>query len=297
MIDYHNLAQGVLRHQPGRGDAHLLRPHGRLDRGLRRDPAAVRRDRRDRRSRRVWTSSPEDEEPSPSTGSTCSPGRCTRPVDLVEQHQLLDRVAEMIDEGTIQTTLTQRAGPDQRGHAAGGAPPGRSGPDGRQGCRLGVVTRYASGRLSGHPGRRRPDGGRRRARGPRRRGDRGHRERDLRDRSAHVRRAHRGRTRPGARARTAGRGPGRGRGRAPGPARSAGGDPDPPVLRGLLQLRAWLLGRLPAGPAGRVRRGLRVRGHGPVPRRPGRPAAGAVRGRQLHPAAGRARRRRGKTTS
>ena len=41
---------GRARHQPGRGDAHLLRAHGRLDRGLRRDPAAVRRDRGHRRS-------------------------------------------------------------------------------------------------------------------------------------------------------------------------------------------------------------------------------------------------------
>jgi NADPH:quinone reductase-like Zn-dependent oxidoreductase len=32
-------------------------------------------------------------------------------LDLVEQHELLDRVAEMIDEGTIQTTLTQELGP------------------------------------------------------------------------------------------------------------------------------------------------------------------------------------------
>jgi zinc-binding alcohol dehydrogenase family protein len=34
-----------------------------------------------------------------------------QPVDMVEQHQLLDRVAEMIDEGTIRTTLSQRLGP------------------------------------------------------------------------------------------------------------------------------------------------------------------------------------------
>jgi NADPH2:quinone reductase len=32
-------------------------------------------------------------------------------LDMVEQHELLDRVAEMIDEGTIQTTLTQELGP------------------------------------------------------------------------------------------------------------------------------------------------------------------------------------------
>ncbi|HWG15971.1 MAG TPA: zinc-binding alcohol dehydrogenase family protein [Streptosporangiaceae bacterium] len=39
----------------------------------------------------------------------------TRPLqqtpDLVEQHELLDRVAEMVDEGTIRTTLTQELGP------------------------------------------------------------------------------------------------------------------------------------------------------------------------------------------
>jgi NADPH:quinone reductase len=39
----------------------------------------------------------------------------TRPLyqtlDMVEQHQLLDRAAEMVDEGTIRTTLSQRLGP------------------------------------------------------------------------------------------------------------------------------------------------------------------------------------------
>jgi NADPH2:quinone reductase len=39
----------------------------------------------------------------------------TRPLqqtpDMVEQHELLDRVAEMVDEGTIRTTLTQELGP------------------------------------------------------------------------------------------------------------------------------------------------------------------------------------------
>jgi NADPH:quinone reductase-like Zn-dependent oxidoreductase len=34
-----------------------------------------------------------------------------QPVDMVEQHQLLDRVADMIDEGTISTTLSQALGP------------------------------------------------------------------------------------------------------------------------------------------------------------------------------------------
>jgi zinc-binding alcohol dehydrogenase family protein len=34
-----------------------------------------------------------------------------QPVDMAEQHQLLDRVAEMIDEGTIRTTLSQQLGP------------------------------------------------------------------------------------------------------------------------------------------------------------------------------------------
>jgi NADPH:quinone reductase len=39
----------------------------------------------------------------------------TRPLqqtpDMVEQHNLLDRVAEMVDEGTIRTTLTRELGP------------------------------------------------------------------------------------------------------------------------------------------------------------------------------------------
>jgi NADPH2:quinone reductase len=39
----------------------------------------------------------------------------TRPLqqtpDMVEQHELLDRVAEMVDEGTIRTTLTRELGP------------------------------------------------------------------------------------------------------------------------------------------------------------------------------------------
>jgi NADPH:quinone reductase len=34
-----------------------------------------------------------------------------QPVDMAEQHDLLDRVADMIDEGTIRTTLTQELGP------------------------------------------------------------------------------------------------------------------------------------------------------------------------------------------
>jgi NADPH2:quinone reductase len=34
-----------------------------------------------------------------------------RPVDLAEQHELLDRVAGMVDEGTIRTTVTQELGP------------------------------------------------------------------------------------------------------------------------------------------------------------------------------------------
>ncbi|HEY2279271.1 MAG TPA: zinc-binding alcohol dehydrogenase family protein [Streptosporangiaceae bacterium] len=34
-----------------------------------------------------------------------------QPVDMVEQHQLLDRVAEMVDEGTIRTTLTRELSP------------------------------------------------------------------------------------------------------------------------------------------------------------------------------------------
>jgi NADPH:quinone reductase-like Zn-dependent oxidoreductase len=55
-----------------------------------------------------------------------------------------------------------------------------------------------------------------------------------------------------------------------------------------LQLRPRLLGGLPAGPARRVRRRLRVRGHGPVPRGAGGTAPGAVRRRELHPAARRA---------
>jgi NADPH:quinone reductase len=43
----------------------------------------------------------------------------TRPlfqtVDLVEQHNLLDRVADMVSEGTVQTTLTQELGPINAG--------------------------------------------------------------------------------------------------------------------------------------------------------------------------------------
>ena len=34
-----------------------------------------------------------------------------QPPDLVEQHELLDRVASMVDEGTIRTTLTRQLGP------------------------------------------------------------------------------------------------------------------------------------------------------------------------------------------
>jgi zinc-binding alcohol dehydrogenase family protein len=34
-----------------------------------------------------------------------------QPPDLVEQHELLDRVAGLVDEGTIRTTLTQQLGP------------------------------------------------------------------------------------------------------------------------------------------------------------------------------------------
>jgi zinc-binding alcohol dehydrogenase family protein len=34
-----------------------------------------------------------------------------QPVDLAEQHELLDRVAEMVDEGTIRTTLTRELSP------------------------------------------------------------------------------------------------------------------------------------------------------------------------------------------
>ena len=34
-----------------------------------------------------------------------------QPPDMVEQHELLDRVAGMVDEGTIRTTLTQELGP------------------------------------------------------------------------------------------------------------------------------------------------------------------------------------------
>ncbi|HEY2522726.1 MAG TPA: zinc-binding alcohol dehydrogenase family protein [Streptosporangiaceae bacterium] len=34
-----------------------------------------------------------------------------QPVDLAEQHELLDRVADMVDEGTIRTTLTRELGP------------------------------------------------------------------------------------------------------------------------------------------------------------------------------------------
>lgn len=34
-----------------------------------------------------------------------------QPPDMVEQHELLDRVAQMVDEGTIRTTLTQELGP------------------------------------------------------------------------------------------------------------------------------------------------------------------------------------------
>jgi NADPH:quinone reductase len=34
-----------------------------------------------------------------------------QPPDMVEQHELLNRVADMVDEGTIRTTLTQQLGP------------------------------------------------------------------------------------------------------------------------------------------------------------------------------------------
>jgi NADPH:quinone reductase len=34
-----------------------------------------------------------------------------QPPDMVEQHELLNRVASMVDEGTIRTTLTQQLGP------------------------------------------------------------------------------------------------------------------------------------------------------------------------------------------
>ena len=34
-----------------------------------------------------------------------------QPPDMVEQHELLDRVAGLVDEGTIRTTLTQQLGP------------------------------------------------------------------------------------------------------------------------------------------------------------------------------------------
>jgi len=34
-----------------------------------------------------------------------------QPPDMVEQHELLDRVAQMVDEGTIRTTLTRELGP------------------------------------------------------------------------------------------------------------------------------------------------------------------------------------------
>src|SRR6201996_2449183 len=34
-----------------------------------------------------------------------------KPVDLAEQHELLDRVAGLVDEGTIRTTMTQELGP------------------------------------------------------------------------------------------------------------------------------------------------------------------------------------------
>jgi len=34
-----------------------------------------------------------------------------RPVDLAEQHELLDRVAGLVDEGTIRTTVTRELGP------------------------------------------------------------------------------------------------------------------------------------------------------------------------------------------
>ena len=49
-----------------------------------------------------------------------------------------------------------------------------------------------------------------------------------------------------------------------------------------------LSGGLPAGPPRRVRRSVRVCRDGPVPRRPGRAAPGALRRRQLHPGARRA---------
>ena len=38
-----------------------------------------------------------------------------QPPDLVEQHELLDRVAQLADEGTIRTTLSQRLGPIDAG--------------------------------------------------------------------------------------------------------------------------------------------------------------------------------------
>ena len=34
-----------------------------------------------------------------------------QPVDMAEQHELLDRVAEMVDEGTIRTTVSRELGP------------------------------------------------------------------------------------------------------------------------------------------------------------------------------------------
>ncbi len=70
---------------------------------------------------------------------------------------------------------------------------------------------------------------------------------------------------------------------ADGQARRPGGDPHPPVLRRLRQLRPRAVRRLPAGPSRRVRCRLRVRGHGPVPGCAGRVAPGALRRRELRP--------------
>src|ERR1700760_4534285 len=42
-----------------------------------------------------------------------------QPPDMVEQHELLDRVAQMADEGTIRTTLTRELGPISAGTLGG----------------------------------------------------------------------------------------------------------------------------------------------------------------------------------
>src|ERR1700753_2709945 len=44
-----------------------------------------------------------------------SPRPLSRPVDLAEQHELLDRVAGLVDEGTVRTTLTRELGPINAG--------------------------------------------------------------------------------------------------------------------------------------------------------------------------------------